>query len=87
MRIQQLADVIGVAQRIAGALRGAGDGAGFDAVAFHAHEHFGRRADQLLIAELQEEFVGAGAGVLHVSNSSDGLPEYGVRNVWRSTTS
>ena len=77
MRDQQFANVVGVAQRIAGALRGAGDGAGLDARAFHADEHFGRRADQLLLAELQQELVGARAGGLHAAEEVAGLAGVG----------
>ena len=65
-RIEQLANVIGVAQRIAGAPRGSRDGASLNASAFNSHEHLGRRADQLLLAQLQEKFVGAGARVLNL---------------------
>ena len=75
--IQQLANVVGIAQRIAGALRRAGDGAGLDARALHAHEHLRRRADQLLVAELQQELVRAGAGRLHALEQLAGLA--GVR--------
>ena len=34
-------------------------------VAFHADEHFGGSANQLLAAELNQELVGAGVGALH----------------------
>ena len=64
-RIQQLADAVGVAQRIARAPRGSGDGAGFHAVAFHSHEHLRRRAHQLLVAELHEKLVRTRAGMLN----------------------
>ena len=52
---------------------------------FDAHEHLGRRADQLLLAELQEEFVGAGTGVLDALEQlgraagigrAEGLPQH-----------
>ncbi len=65
VRAEQLADVLGVAQRIARTLRRARDRAGFDARAFHPYEHLGRGAHQLLVAELQEELVRTRAGVLH----------------------
>ena len=35
-----------------------------DPVSLHPHEHLRRAANQLLVAELQEELVGAGAGLL-----------------------
>src|ERR1035441_307207 len=53
-----------VAQRVAGAARGAGDGTALDAASFHADEHFGGRADQLLIPELQQKLVRARAEAL-----------------------
>src|SRR5260370_709959 len=56
-RVQQLLDVVGVAKWIAGAPRGSSDGARLDSPPLHAHEHLRRRADQLLIAKLQEELV------------------------------
>ena len=61
---EQLADVLRVPQRIAGALRGSRDGAGFDAPSLDANEHLRRGAHQLLVAELQQQLVRAGAGVL-----------------------
>ena len=63
--IEQLADVVGVAQRIARAARGSRNRAGLHAVAFHAHEHLRRRSDQLLVAQLQQKFVRAGAALLN----------------------
>ena len=50
LRVEQFLDVFRVLERVAGAARGAGDGAGFDAGAFHADEHFGGSANQLLAA-------------------------------------
>ena len=34
-------------------------------MAFHAHEHLGRRSDQLLVAQLQQKFVRAGTALLN----------------------
>ena len=65
-RIQQLANVVGIAQRIARAPRGSRNGTSFNAPAFDAHEHLRRRADQLFLAQLQEEFVRAGTRVLNL---------------------
>ncbi len=62
--IQQFANAVGVPQRIAGAARGPGDRAGLHAAALHAHEHFGRSADQLLVPQLQQELVRAGTALL-----------------------
>src|SRR5215472_7218304 len=44
--LEKLANVVGVAQGIAGALRGSRDRACFDTPSFDAHEHFGRCAHQ-----------------------------------------
>ena len=62
---EQFADIFLVLQRVAGAAGGSRDGAGFDAIPFHAHKHFGRRAHQLFIAELNQKLIGAGVGALH----------------------
>src|SRR5580692_11250956 len=45
-------------------VRRAGNRTGLHAAVFHAHEHFGGRADQLLVAKLQEELIRARAGFL-----------------------
>ena len=63
-RIEQLLDVGRVAHSVAGAARGAGDRTTADAPAFGAHEHLRRGSNQLLVAKLEEEFVGTGAGLL-----------------------
>ena len=71
---EKLADVFLILHRIAGAARSAGDRACLDAFAFHAHEHFGRRAHQLFVGELQQEFVRARIGALHLLKKLRGLP-------------
>ena len=79
--IQQLANALGVVYGVAGAACGARNRAGFDALPFHAHEHFRRSPHQLLIAELQQEFVGTGAGALHALEQFGGFP--GIRRAER----
>ena len=54
-RVEQRADIFFVLKRIAGAPRRAGDGTGFDALAFHPHKHLGRRAHQLLVCRTGSE--------------------------------
>ena len=56
--------------------------------AFHAHEHLRRSADQLLVAELQQELVRARAGVLHaLETGRRPCRSTACWKVWRSTTS
>jgi hypothetical protein len=52
--------------------RGARDRAGLDAVALDAHEHLGAGADQLLVAELDQELVGLGLIAVMRACSSEG---------------
>ena len=75
--VEEFADVSFVLEGVSGTADGAGDGAGFDAVALDADEHFGGGADELLIAELHEEFVGAGVCLLHAAEKVGGFT--GVR--------
>src|SRR5262249_13382171 len=64
-RIEQLTNVLSVAERIAGSARRTGNRTGLDAVPFDPYEHFWRGADKLLIAELDQKLVRARAGLLH----------------------
>jgi len=87
-RIEQLANILGILQRIASAARGAGDGTRFDAPPFDAHETF--REMRRSVARRQtciRNWYGLGLACWIFSNRLDAVPEYGTRNVWRSTTS
>ena len=64
-RVQQLPDAMSIVNGVASAACRPRDRARFHAVPFHPHKHLGRCADELLIAELQQKFVWAGARALH----------------------
>src|SRR5262245_54294260 len=64
-RVEQVANGVGIYHGIARPARGAGDGTRFDTVPFHTHERLRGSADQLLISELDAEFVRAGTQLLN----------------------
>ena len=64
-RHQQLLNVLGIQHRIAGPPRSAADRTRFHPRPLHAHKHFRGRPDQLLPAQLQNEFVWRWAGLLN----------------------
>ena len=65
--VDQRLEPLGILHRAAAAPRGAGDRAGFDAVALDPHEHLRRGADELLVAELDQELVRAGIDRDHLA--------------------